>query len=175
MFPRRDCPGDPIRMHERTDLDAPGAGLKHPMMQRLLSYWRGKCRDGRLPGRQDIDPLDFPDLLPHITMFDVVQVGGETRFRIRLLGTSNVQLMGADCTGDFVDARLGPEDAARILTPYRMVVEQRRPDFVRGSLVTPGREHVHYERLLLPLAADGRTVDMLLALFLPADPPPTDD
>lgn len=161
-------------MHEPR-LDAPAMAVTHPKMQRLLAYWQSKCRHDRLPGRRDIDPLDFPDLLPHVSMFDVVHAGDAMRFRIRLLGTANVQLMGGDCTGEYIDARMRPEDAARVLASYRAVVEERRPDYLRGSLVTPGREHVHYERLLLPLASDGRTVDMLLALFLPAEPPPSDD
>ena len=161
-------------MHEPA-VDMPAVDLTDPMMQRLFAYWRGKCRGDLVPGRQHIDPLDFPNLLPHISIFDVVRAGSDVRFRIRLLGTANVQLMGSDCTGEFLDERMRPEDAARIVATYRLVVDERRPHFLRGSLVAPGREHVHYERLLLPLAADGRTVDMLLALFLPAEAAPGDD
>jgi hypothetical protein len=161
-------------MHEPA-VDMPAVELSDPMMQRLFAYWRGKCRGDQLPGRQHIDPLDFPDLLPHISIFDVVHIGGAVRCRIRLMGTANVQLMGADCTGQFFDARMRPEDAARIMVSYRQVIAERRPHFLHGSVAIPGREHVHYERLLLPLAADGRTVDMLLALFLPAEAAPSDD
>lgn len=150
-------------------MDSLAAQLRHPMMSRLFAYWRGKCQDGRLPGRQDLDPLDIPELLPHIALYDVVRESDRLRFRIRLLGTANVQLMGSDCTGQFLDEQLRPEDAARIMTTYRQVVDERRPHYWRSFLSTPGREHMHYERLLLPLAADGTTVDIVLALFLPLE------
>jgi hypothetical protein len=156
-------------------VDRPAIDLSHPMMRRFFDYWRSKCRDGRLPGRQDIDPLDIPDLLPHITIFDVVRAEGDLRFRIRLLGTANVQMMGGDCTGQFLDEQMRPEDAARITATYRLAVDERRPHSWRSFLSTPGREHIHYERLLLPLAGDGHTVDMLFALFVAIEPVPPGD
>jgi hypothetical protein len=146
----------------------------YPMTRRFLDYWRAKCGDGRLPSRQDIDPLDIPDLLPHIAMYDVVRTGADTRFRIRLFGTANVQLMGSDCTGQFLDEQMGAQDSARILAFYRQVADGGRPHLWRSFLVTPGREHVRYERLLLPLASDGRTVDILMALFVPLEAEPDD-
>jgi hypothetical protein len=152
-------------------VDDLAAQLSHPMMRRLLDYWRGKCRGHRLPGRQDIDPLDIPELLPHIAMYDVVREADRMRFRIRLLGTANVQLMGSDCTGQFLDEQMRPEDAARIVATHRLATDERRPHYWRSFLSTPGREHMHFERLLLPLAADGQTVDMVLALFLAVEPP----
>jgi hypothetical protein len=154
-------------------LDSPVPELSHPSVRRLFDYWRGKGGADRLPGRQDVDPLDIPDLLPHVTIFDVERGAAGLRFRIRLLGTATVELLGSDCTGHYLDEQMLPEDAARIIASYRLVVEERRPHFWRSYLLTPGREHIHYERLLLPLARDGRTVDMLLALFVPVDPPPS--
>jgi len=142
------------------------------MTRRFFDYWRAKCRDGRLPSRQDIDPLDMPELLPHIAMYDVVRADGDVRFRIRLFGTANVQLTGGDCTGQFLEDQLNPEDAARIIGFYRLVADEGRPHFWRSFLVTPGREHVRYERLLLPLASDGKTVDILVALFVPLEAEP---
>jgi hypothetical protein len=165
-----DSSGDRPRERRRS-VDSLTAQLSQPMMIQLFGYWRAKCRDGRLPGRQDIDPLDVPDLLPHIAMYDVVHEADRLRFRIRLLGTANVQLMGSDCTGRYLDEQMRPDDAARITATYRSVVEERRPHYWRSFLSTPGREHMNYERLLLPLAADGTTVDMVLALFLPLEAP----
>jgi len=155
-------------------VDSLTAQLGHPMMRRLFDYWRGKCRDGRLPGRQDVDPLDIPELLPHIAMYDVVREADRLRFRIRLLGTANVQLMGSDCTGQFLDEQMRPEEGAPVIATYRLVVDEGRPHYWRSFLSTPGREHMHYERLLLPLATDGAAVDMMLALFLPLELPSAD-
>ena len=45
------------------------------------------------------------------------------------------------------------------------VVETKRPNWRRGkSLIRFEKEHAELERLYLPLASDGETVDMILAI-----------
>lgn len=137
-----------------------------PKLRRLLEYWSSKGADGRLPGRQHIDPLEIPRLLSSIVMMDVIQdddVG--MRFRFRLVGTENVALHGRDLTGHWLDEAFPSGTAEDIMTANRMVVESREPHYWRNTLHGPGRQHVRYERLLCPLAADGRTVDLLIGVF----------
>jgi len=40
------------------------------------------------------------------------------------------------------------------------------PGFRRSTVVTPGREHLAFERMMFPLARDGVTVDMLIGVFV---------
>ena len=46
----------------------------HPMVGAAFAYWRGiRPDDAALPGRQHLDPLHIPHLLPHIWLVDVLR------------------------------------------------------------------------------------------------------
>lgn len=150
-----------------------------PKIKALYHYWesirpRG-AQSGLLPGRRHLDPVDIPELLPNIWMIDVARdkAGGPPRFRFRLIGTEIVRFTGRDSTGRWLDETYpgyAESDAFRF---HRQVAESGRPDYRRsGILSNPGRNYVKAERLYLPLAEDGRTVDILLVMTLyHAEPP----
>jgi hypothetical protein len=145
-----------------------------PRLARFHEYWLSKCRPGLLPGRQDIDPVEIPELLPWMILLDPVGVPGGYRFRMRLVGTGIVARTGQDATGKWYDELFTPRDVARFSAIYVEVMKSRRPhhyhsDFDIARL--EGREHVRYERLICPLAADGVTVDMLAGIVAFLDGP----
>lgn len=124
----------------------------------LYRLWLGKGKEGRLPGRKDFDPAEMPQLLPHLTLFDVERE--PLRFRIRLVGTGIVAAMGSDTTGRYLDELDRIEEVER---RARELVETREPFFMAGLPLTwTHRDYRTYAVLGLPLAADGETVDMLL-------------
>ena len=140
---------------------------RHPRFRRLADYLASKAPPGKLPGRQHIEPLEIPDLLPHLMLVDVVpQAGGGLRYRIRLVGTDVVAIQGADHTGHFVEDVLTAAEGADIIGKYDEIVRARQPQYRSGVVATPGRDHVAYERLVFPLAGDGEHVDMLIFVFV---------
>ena len=72
----------------------------------MRDYLAGVAPPGRLPGRQHIDPVDFPTLLPFVNLVDVEREQGEgeqgardagrMRFRYRLVGTINAARDGIE-------------------------------------------------------------------------------
>jgi hypothetical protein len=42
----------------------------------------------------------------------------------------------------------------------------RVASFRRSAVLTPGREHLVFERVMFPLARDGVSVDMLIGVFV---------
>lgn len=147
-------PPDQERGHEPLLPGLPEASV-HAELYRL---WLGKRRGERLPGRRDFDPVEMPQLLPYLTLFDVEHE--PLRFRIRLVGTAIVGAMGRDTTGLYLDALDRIEDVAR---RARELVLARRPFYHSGLPLTwTHRDYRTYSVLGLPLANDGETVDMLL-------------
>jgi hypothetical protein len=146
--------------------------LSDPRLRRFYDYWQSKHRGDRLPGRRDIDPLEIPDLLPHVSMLDVVGAGDSMRFRFRLVGTANVHIAGREHTGAFIEDVFEPEDAATLQSTYRDLVKTRQPHYWVTSLAVRGNPPVRYTRLMVPLASDGVTVDMLMGVFFLTDPQP---
>lgn len=142
-----------------------------PRYRRLADYLASKAPAGKLPGRQHIDPLEIADLLPYVMLIDVIpQAEGEPRYRIRLMGTEVVAIQGKDGTGKYVEEVLTDPEGIQIMRRYGEILRTRQPQFRRGVVATPGRQHVHYERVAFPLARDGENVDMLLFLFSRSQP-----
>ncbi len=149
--------------------DIPPPFDRHPRFARLRDYLASKAPPGKLPGRQHIDPLEIPDLLPHLMLVDVIRAAGQPpRYHIRLVGTQVVVIQGADATGKFVEEVLdkGPE----IIAHYDDILTTRQPQDRRGQVATQNRNHVSYQRIAFPLATDGETVDMLIFIFATGAP-----
>jgi len=139
----------------------------HPNIQRLYQYWLGLAPERhlpewRLPGRQHIDPLSFPDLLPGIWMLDVER--NPLRFRYRLAGTRIVEAAGREVTGLYMDeAHLHASQQPGGLARYADAADHGRPSRRKGkATLWQHKDYRQVENILLPLARDGETVDMLL-------------
>jgi len=150
-----------------SDRDALQDTLQHPEHRELYAYWQSKRVDGRLPARADIDPIDLRRLLPHLALIDVLRESTDLDFRYRLTGTEIVERAGRDPTGrTFSDLYTGDYLETAIAT-YREVVDTAEPLLSERTYpLVPDREFLRYDRLLLPLAADGRTVDMIMLLIV---------
>jgi hypothetical protein len=138
--------------------------LWHPRAQRLYRYWRSIAPPGALPGRQHLDPVDIPDLLSCLWLLDVQRE--PFRLRYRLVGTTIVEAIGREVTGQWLDeAHPNIEDRAAFLARYSGVVENGHPSWRKGHpRLWAHRDFGIAENLLLPFARDGQTVDMLCAL-----------
>lgn len=133
---------------------------------RLVDYWLTKRRPDRLPGRDDIDPVEMPrELLPNIALIAVERRGlDEMRCRFRLVGTNIVRNFGRDVTGClFEEVFLSPDKLKAERAQIARVVQTRESAVVRDRLNIPGRQFITVTRTLLPLAANGHDVDMILS------------
>jgi hypothetical protein len=141
-----------------------------PRLRRLHDYWRSAHpAGGGLPGRQHLDPCDIAPLLRWIWMMDVHR--DPLRFRYRLLGTEQVSAMGRDYTGRWLDEAHDQFLTSVSHTQYLESVERGAIGYLKGTPpyhVT--KDFMQVERLLVPLARDGRTVDILMAITIYLQP-----
>jgi hypothetical protein len=144
-----------------------------PAFARLHDYWLGKCKNGQLPARTDIDPLELPrDLLSGIALLEVEAQPDQTRrYRIRLFGSALAVMTGADETGRYYDETVPPAGYAVLRQHLDQAVSEARPMFLASPSAAPGRGFLYFGRFGLPLASDGRQVDMILALVRPLPSP----
>ncbi|WP_156092670.1 PAS domain-containing protein [Rhodovibrio salinarum] len=141
--------------------------LRHDEHRQLYDYWRSKRQGDRLPSRADINPADLRFLLPRLALIDVLREHDNLTFRHRLTGTEIVARSGRDPTGKRFEELYRGEYLQTALATYREVVETGRPNTSdRVYPLLPGRDYMRYDRLLLPLAADGVTVDMVMTLIV---------
>jgi hypothetical protein len=140
-------------------------GIADPRLRGLFDYWTTRRAPPALPARADFDVLDLKPWLGNLMLVDVIEGGRE--FRYRLYGSTLAHYYGKDMTGRTTD-EVRAEAREWVREEYRAVVAERRPMIVRRD-----REVRHriasVSKLVLPLAGDGITVDMLLVGAYPSD------
>lgn len=135
----------------------------HERLAALYAYWRRiRPAPDLLPGRQHFDPIDVPKALASIWLLDVQRE--PLQFRYRLIGTNVVRMIGGDFTGQWFDeARPAIGKVMPRMVRYRLMVETGRATWRKGTpLLAPDPYWKSTENVLMPLADDGRNVDMLL-------------
>jgi hypothetical protein len=134
-------------------------------VRRLYDYWRSiHPAAGGLPGRQHVEPLDLAALLRWLWLIDIHPE--PLRFRYRLVGTAHALVAGADPTGEWFDEASAAFEqivaAAELTAALSGTLRYTRVARARAA----DRDTVHIERLVLPLAQGGASVNMLLGMTL---------
>ncbi len=134
--------------------------IRDAELRELYQYWLAQHRDGRLPRRGDIDPLEVPRLLKSLALLEVV--GDAEDFVFVLAGSRIEEVHGRTLKG----VALGELREDRAETPsagdYVAAVRSRAPQYQQVDLKEYGKEHWVCRRLILPLSSDGERVDCLL-------------
>lgn len=142
--------------------------IETPNLRRLYAYWDGLRRGREFPARRDVDPLDFPYVLGHVVLLDVLY--GPLRFRFRLHGTALVLRAGYDMTGKMADEMPDSMSRAKLLERCSRVIDTRRPVAMVDEHFV-GRRMCGFEVLWLPLSDDGTSISMLLGGLFYRDEP----
>ena len=134
--------------------------FSYPEQQQLYDYWDSK-RGGRFaPSRGDIDPIDFPHLLPNLCIYKIHR--NPLRYEVTLMGTRVVEIWGVDYTGKFVeDVLLGPV-YDQVTEQFRHIVNNKEPTLHDLDANWLDKDYIKYSRLMLPLSENGINVDRLL-------------
>lgn len=140
-----------------------------PQLRTLAELWLSKRPGDELPCRSDFSDDDLRPWFGNLLMVDVVE--GPHRFRFRLMGTSLVDAACRELTGKFFDEADTSGYEPDVLEDYAEVVRTGAPFCkTRKYNPSPGSFMDHwrvYERLLLPLASDGKAIDRILGCSFP--------
>ena len=130
----------------------------------VFAYWNGKRKAAQLPCRDDINPADITDLLPHVGLIDVL--GKAENFRYRLIGTYMVDMFGRDFTGTTLGDQFKHGSYGRFLhTYYADAVQSRAPVFCESVFHYRGSSDLRIRRLVLPLRAAADSQDITFLFF----------
>jgi hypothetical protein len=131
-----------------------------PTLQRVHQDWQNRRQADKLPARASFDIVDFKYILGNLNLAEVWR--DPLRFRYRVHGTNCAALLGYDMTGKFVSDYPDPVYRERVRRNFTSVVDSRLPRCDLGKRQIVDQRIIHFEALILPLAADGETVDMLM-------------
>lgn len=137
----------------------------HPRQRAIYAAWRGLARPrGPLPARDAFDPFVVPEALGWIWLHDIERE--PLRLRCRLFGTLLAKCVGVDITGEYLDMR-PLSDPGRPLERARLEATALagKPTWARTPpILKHGEVWSEVESLMLPLASDGVTPDMMLGV-----------
>ena len=131
--------------------------LSTPDLRGAFDYWVSVRGDHRLPSRADIRPEDVTGLLPKLFL---------------LAGTGLRSVYGVEPTHRPVHSLFHPAIADRLVAGYWDVLDHHKIEYLELTLYPPSTAineaagpvaaQYSYRRLLMPLASDHQTADMLL-------------
>jgi hypothetical protein len=132
--------------------------ITHPKLQELFDYWQRKRGERAMPRRQDVDPIDLRQMLPHIFLVDVE--GQPARFRYRLVGTELTMIMGRELKGAYIDEM--PFLFRKFALPaYEEMIDRRTPSYKEVNALEAFFT-IRYKRLMLPLSENVTDINMIL-------------
>lgn len=130
----------------------------------LLKFWQRHRGAHRVTQWQAVEPDNLAHMSANLSLLDVVPARDAARFLIRFHGATVGQVYGsADCRGRHVDEVIPPARCATALAPYKHTAAAGSPVYTIHGVADRDGRLVQYERLLLPFARDGQTVDRILA------------
>ena len=134
-------------------------GVERPKLRRLYRDWSER-RHGRLmPSRTDFDVLDLAYLLGDLNLLDVLYE--PLRFRFRVHGSNAVARLGFDLTGKTIDGYPDPDYRRIVREHFTAAVQSKAPQRILRDPYRVKDRVLRWEGLILPLSADGSTVNML--------------
>ncbi len=129
-------------------------------LKTIYAAWAQKCRDGRLPGRAEIDPTEMPECMQYMMIFDVEE--HPRRYRYRFVGT-HIDARSSDVrTGRYLDEIDLGKLRGQIIAMMHGVADDRAPNYFQGQYEEHCGRPLQYERVAMPLASDGENVDAIL-------------
>ncbi len=137
----------------------------HPKVRALAQYWMSIHPAKGLPGRRHFEPCDIPTLLPSLYLVDVCPQSANLTFR--LMGTGLAALFDRDFTGQPFESAYDSGKQSNSYRDIREMIGDRQPRWRKApGYFMEGRDHLTLERVVLPLAGDGKTIDIVLGMIL---------
>lgn len=136
----------------------PAARKPSRAVEALRGLWHAKRRERGMPARHD---FTIDDLAPWLGRLDLISLeGGVARFDV--FGTHNSRELGVELTGRTIEA-LPAEDRDVVRAGIERAMQARTPLFDTVTVVRNQRLRT-FDRLVLPLSNDDRTVNKLFVL-----------
>lgn len=134
--------------------------------EQLMALWQSKRAGRRYPARADYDVLELRPWLGDLELVEVERGGDRThRFRYRLVGTRITDIDGIDVTGRYAH-EVFIDNYNNVVDEYEEVLATGQPCLRDHSLLLSRRGlYRTYHKLVLPLAGDHETIDMLMVLL----------
>jgi hypothetical protein len=159
---------DPKAAEKRASTEIPLDELHSPVVRDALDTWTRLRGERRMPSRADMTPRAMRGFLKYLSLLEVIDGGGDFRFRISgdIVNIQQGMVLQGLTTSDW-DAKL-PGFGAHMRRVYHRVIRRRAPVAYSGLYLRAVDGHTFsHESLMAPLGSDGETVDHLIVVSAP--------
>jgi hypothetical protein len=140
----------------------PTLAFTQPKYQALISIWRDKAGNRKMPKRSELTARDLKEFLRDLLLFQRESTNPSI-YRWRLIGTKMTEIVGHH-TGRTFEESFPSEHLRRWVETSDMILESERPWRLCGRVHISGREYLDAENLYLPLADENNEPSFLLGL-----------
>lgn len=155
---------------DRYDESKFAARLGSQVLRDVFAYWQRRRGSRPMPTRGDIEPMDIPQLLPHVFIHDVIAAPRD--YRARLLGTAIGERYGQDHTGKLIGDIFPEPTLSLVRRLFDTVVDERHPAHAAGPVVWRHDQYSVFEAVFLPLADGAGSVNMIFGALVFGSRPP---
>lgn len=143
--------------------------LASPALQAIVDHWRQVCTDRPMPAWSDLSPSSLAPHFKRLWAFKYERASGE--FTARLAGNRAMVGFGKSFRGTTLKD-IHPSHVFDLAQAHMTkVVTEPAAYYCSGKLFRAGTQIIEGERIILPLASDGRNGDGVLgATDFPARP-----
>jgi hypothetical protein len=138
--------------------------IRSANVQALYNFWDALRGTRRYSARSDFLAEDLVRWWPHLILYEVETAATGLVYRFRVHGESVARSDGGNFMGKLISEVLPAEVLPAILPDYDAVVRSGLPYYSFGRRLNVQGFFSEFERLILPLGADG--VDRLLVMLL---------
>lgn len=136
----------------------------------MRDLWNSVASKNSLSSRSQFTARHLKPHLPNLDLVGIeTKAGHPRRYRHRYVGTRVVAVFG-EMTGQAFEDFMPPETSARTIACFDAIVAARRPSRVLTRFQLPKADYLAAEAFAAPLAEDGVTPNMVLAVFHMASP-----
>jgi len=147
----------PLRVEWAPDPGTVAAAIGDERLIGLYTFWLGLDASPLLPAPGAVSPADLLQVWPSMVIVDLEG----RRARYRMVGSDVAAKLGIDLSGRYLDEVSRGRRLALLEGLYELCREARAAVYSQIHLAPPG-EAVVVHRLMLPLSADGVTVQSIL-------------
>ncbi len=138
--------------------------IRNPGVQALYAFWDAARGTRKYPARSDFLAEGLARWWPHLILYETETTATGLAYRFRVHGESVMRSDGGNFMGKLISDVLPAEVLPAILPYYNAVVRDGLPHYSFGRRPNGHGIFSEFERLVLPLGADG--VDRLLVMLL---------
>lgn len=147
--------------------ESPAPSNADPALHDLFRRWAERARTGRLPSAEELDFDGLIEACPGAALISLEpQPDGSRRYIYSRVGKGHGVALGRDIKGYSIDELVAPQQVAYYENVYDRIVAERKPHYWMRMNSLVGSQLHTFERLLVPVASDGKTVDGLVGIWV---------